>query len=789
MSFARAPYLITFFLPMVLLATLLLARQDYLRQLDHEEEIHRLAQTVAWEAQALAVGQADLDLVRFNYYPTIEAVRITGADGQFLFQFPKEGGPTDSPELLVVREEIAGNQGWVEIRARSLGWQALSKELPILILVLFLFNWLTTLKRQPESPTESNLLAATQDLTPDEDPQGSEVFRHLVMELDSDLVVRSVSRGSKSYGFASEDLIGKPIGSLLNRFEPQSSSESTTLVDKDGVTLDSIFSSTPIRNQEGKLERVVVTVKDSLDEHEYLAQRFAKLQQILESICEHAEETILLVSPGRRLVYSNPIFGKVVQAERDTLIGSELLEWVDPSCRVQAADALHRALEGEEKVPLELRVSSSEGVHSLVGAFHPVRPREGAPRSVVGIFRDVTDERRLTTELKLSEERYRHTQKMDALGRLAGGVAHDFNNLLTIFSMNLSILNEKIQSGEQEQAKISLEELDFAAQRASALTKQLLLFSRKTPSSASLVASQPLLERVAQMTSRILGPGINLHIDLQAQQDQISIDPGQLEQIVLNLLVNAKDALPDGGTITVRTSNLTLQSKNALGLSAGEYLTIRVKDDGVGIPAHVLPKVLEPYFTTKGVGEGTGLGLSTVAAIVEKASGHLSIESKVDKGTEITVMLPIVTQENALPSADPNSDAVPQNGSSQKERILLVEDEGSIRRAVAALLEKKGYRVTVAEDGNQGRDLIVGQAGEFDLLLTDLVLPGCSGSDLAADFVARSGQQKPVLFMSGYPADTLDSREVLSHCKFLAKPFSPDQLFHDISDLLDSATV
>jgi nitrogen-specific signal transduction histidine kinase/CheY-like chemotaxis protein len=391
----------------------------------------------------------------------------------------------------------------------------------------------------------------------------------------------------------------------------------------------------------------------------------------------------------------------------------------------------------------------------------------------VGIFRDVSEARRLAEELETARQRAGHSQKIEALGRMAGGVAHDFNNLLTTIVFNLEAAKATLEPDSG--AAPYLEEMELATDKACSVTRQLLLYSRKKPAEPRLVSCHDAIRDAGRLTQGIRG-SVRLQTRLEAGEDKVLLDDGQLDQVLLNLLVNAKDALGKQGLIEISTENKTIVEETSG--SQQMMVALTVKDNGPGIPKEIQSKIFEPYFTTKEVGKGTGLGLSTALAIIEKAGGQLLLISS-PGGTTFQIVLPVAI---AVPSVKAASPAPPSIPTTAEPAVLLVEDETSIRDLLQRLLEQRGYRVTSAATGSAAAEILTSKE-VFDVLVTDLVLPGLSGPELAKVF-HKTRPGSPVLYMSGFPGDTLDETEIGNNSRFLAKPFSHDQLLGTLRQLL-----
>jgi signal transduction histidine kinase/CheY-like chemotaxis protein len=400
----------------------------------------------------------------------------------------------------------------------------------------------------------------------------------------------------------------------------------------------------------------------------------------------------------------------------------------------------------------------------LVGPAGPVslevsaRPTlDGSSSSgVQAIARDLTDRRRLEAEL-------RQAQKMEAIGRLAGGIAHDFNNLLTVINGNAEVLRAKLPGPDAGLA----DEIVRAGEQAATLTRQLLAFSRKGVVAPRVLCPNGIVDGVRRMLARLVGERVHVVTELDETAGCVRIDPGQLEQALLNLAVNARDAMPQGGTLTIRTR------------ASAEHVRIEVADTGVGMDSAIRARAFEPFFTTKPAGEGTGLGLATVKGIVEQAGGSVTVASEPGRGTTFTIDLPL-SPEPRPPDSPTKVSPPPAN----REVILLVEDEPAVQLLERRVLEMGRYEVLVASSGEEALGLIDGFAGRIDLLVTDVVMPGMTGRELA-EAAARRRPGLRALFLSGYTPDEVLRQGVRAEeAYFLQKPFTPSSLLGKVREIL-----
>lgn len=451
----------------------------------------------------------------------------------------------------------------------------------------------------------------------------------------------------------------------------------------------------------------------------------------------------------------------------------------------QLAEAIEQALAGASPgLPVEIRMARDPDlvaagfVRVLQGAESANGPDDNGARLMLHLI-DVSQRKKL-------EVQFVQSQKMQAVGQLAGGVAHDFNNLLTAMIGFCDLLLLRHSPGDQSFADIM--QIKQNANRAANLVRQLLAFSRQQTLRPRVLDVSEVLSELSHLLRRLMGENIRLDMRHGRNLDLVKVDQGQIEQVLLNLAVNARDAMPEGGALTIATENTEIASMQQIGteeILPGRYVKIEVSDTGTGIPPEVVPRIFEPFFTTKAVGSGTGLGLSTVYGIVKQTGGHVLVSSELDHGTCFSILLPAYAAD-AAQSAEPGEDAETRHRDlTGAGTIMLVEDEDPVRLFSARALRNKGYKVIEARSGEAAMEILAAEEEPIDLLITDVVMPGIDGPTLIRLVRERRPDIK-VLCISGYSEDALRQRIAEeTYIAFLSKPFSLKQLAGRVKELLE----
>ncbi len=543
--------------------------------------------------------------------------------------------------------------------------------------------------------------------------------------------------------------------------------------ERAGRTFDNTI--VPIDDGSGGVRQLAVFGRDVTDLVRAEAER-AKSELYYRSLIENALDVTAVFSPEGVLLYVSPSVERALGYRPEELLGSSLFDMVHPEDQPEVARTSRRTLEDGTRVErFEYRVRHRDGSWRFVAAMGKSLPPETGMRGLILNARDTTERRQLQAQLL-------QAQKMEAVGRLAGGVAHDFNNLLTVIQGYGELLSTSLAGDETRREEVA--EILNAAGRAAALTRQLLAFSRRQVLEMRVLDLGAVAREVEKMLRRLIGEDVDLVVVRPAGLSLIKADPGQIEQVLMNLAVNARDAMPKGGRLTVEVADLDLDAPlSSLDetVPPGGYVVVSVSDTGTGMDVETLARIFEPFFTTKEKGKGTGLGLSTVFGIVKQSDGYVLVESAPERGTTFRIFFPRIDGEGAAVAPVLRTEASPEGS----ETILLVEDEEPILALVRECLKEKGYTVLEATGAEEAMSLLAHYSGPLDLLLTDVVLKGDSGRMLADQLLALRPGVK-VLYMSGYTDDVIAYHGILEPgLAFLQKPFTPAALARKVREALE----
>ncbi len=557
---------------------------------------------------------------------------------------------------------------------------------------------------------------------------------------------------------------------------------------KDGTTVEVSLNMSPIADRNGTIIGVASVARD-VTEQQRAGARFRGLM-------EAAPDAMVCVDGDGRIALVNAQTERLFGYGRDELVGLPV-ETLVPD-QVRGLHPAHRAGYVADPRPRPMGADIQLAGRRRDGSTFPAEVSLAAMGTgegllVTAVVRDVTERleiaaerERLRTQAERDklERRLHQSQRLESLGQLAGGVAHDFNNLLGVISNYAAFVGEEVArqlpGARGQGVRDDIGQVQQAAERAAGLTRQLLAFARQEMIQPRVLNLNDVVLSVEQLLIRTLGEHVELITDLAADLPPVLADPGQIEQILVNLAVNARDAMPQGGKLAIQTASTIIDDiANQGELPPGQYVTVRVSDTGTGIPKDVLDRVFEPFFTTKPKGEGTGLGLATVYGIVTQAGGHVRIYSEPGLGTSLTALLP-VTEQDTAPAAPPS--AKPQHGRGQT--VLVVEDEAAMREVTRRILARNGYRVVAAASGHEALDVLATQLDHIDVLLTDVIMPRMQGKELAAKVrILRPAAR--VVFMSGYTQGLLGAQGVLEPgIHLIEKPFSEATLLTKLHEIL-----
>jgi PAS domain S-box-containing protein len=527
----------------------------------------------------------------------------------------------------------------------------------------------------------------------------------------------------------------------------------------------------------------------ALGEHVSIAIAKARLytaarasEERYRQLVENLGEGITIVDSEENVLLANPAAESVFGVPRGTLAGRNLREFLSEIEFVRIRAESRKRSHGESNT-YEIEIFRPDGGVRLIQlTATPHHDENGVFAGTFGTLNDITEARKTEEALQRIEDRLVQSQKMEAVGRLAGGIAHDFNNLLTVISGYAGLIDESLKSSHPMKPDIG--QIRKAAERAADLTAQLLAFSRKQVLQPRIIELNEIVQGMETMLRRVIGEDIELVTALRPDTGNVKADRGQIEQVIINLAANARDAMPSGGKLTIETDNRSLGDSHSRAhpeLLPGDYVMLAVRDAGVGMSAETLSRIFEPFFTTKEVGKGTGLGLAMVYGIVKQSGGYIYCESEVGAGSTFTMYFPRVL---GMPS-EALKDAVAQVPSGGDETILLAEDEEAVRRFTRAILERNGYRVIEAANGTEALAAISAPRCSIQLLLSDVIMPQMSGPDLARK-VKEICPEARILYMSGYAESSIVHRGILdAEVELLRKPFDAASLLKKVREILD----
>jgi PAS domain S-box-containing protein len=510
---------------------------------------------------------------------------------------------------------------------------------------------------------------------------------------------------------------------------------------------------------------------------------------LLVGLLDAAPDAVVCVDVDGRIVLVNAQTERLFGYGREELTG-QLVEILVPDA-IKAGHPVHRAGYVADPRPRQMGAGIELAGRRRDGSTFPAEISMSAIDTGEGILvsaavRDVTERLELQAERERLERQLQQSQRLESLGQLAGGVAHDFNNLLAVISNYAAFVAEEVASrvpqDEWQAVHGDIKQIERAAERAAVLTHQLLAFARRDVIQPRPLNLNHVIVEIEQLLVRTLGEHVELSHDLTAGLRLVLADPGQIEQVLVNLAVNARDAMPAGGKLIIATAVANVDADHAasrVGLPPGRYVSLKVSDTGTGMPQGVIDRAFEPFFTTKAKGEGTGLGLATVYGIVTQLGGYVQIYSEPGLGTTFTILLPETNGPAEEPSSAPSA---AQGGAG--ETILVVEDEAAMREVNRRILTRHGYQVLTAVNGINAIEVAASHPGDIDVLLTDVVMPQMLGKE-AADRIRALHPAVTVLFMSGYTQGVLDTQGVLeAGVNLIEKPFTEASLLAKLREMV-----
>ncbi len=537
-------------------------------------------------------------------------------------------------------------------------------------------------------------------------------------------------------------------------------------------------SKVPYRDAKGNVIGIIGVSRDVTDQ-----KKAEDELHLRDRAIQAVSQGILITDPNQKdhpITFANPGFEQMTGYGVEDVLGKNCKFLQGPDTDPAAIVEIRQAIAEQRACSVEILNYRKDGTPFWnYLTISPVFDQAGKLANFVGVQEDVSERR-------LLEEQLRQSQKMEAFGQLAGGVAHDFNNLLIVI---LGYSERLLRTLPEEDSKWqALKAIHDAGERAAALTRQMLAFSRQTVLAPRVLDINAAVHDMGSILQRLIGEDVELTTKLSGSVHHVRLDPSHFGQVLMNLAINARDAMQMGGSLTIATSEVTLDEESIIrhpGLDPGVYVLLTVSDTGGGIPPEIVGRIFEPFFTTKIVGKGTGLGLAVVHGIVKQSGGDIQVESEADRGTSFKIYFPAVNDDNVQPD---HSASVTAFAPPNTETILLVEDEEAVRNLIVMALETEGYRVLPAANGKDALDIAAAFSGPIPLMISDVVIPGMGGSELAGRMKELSPDLK-VLYISGYTSDAVNRHGVEEDAvEFLQKPFTPAELAAKVRAVLDGNT-
>ncbi len=564
------------------------------------------------------------------------------------------------------------------------------------------------------------------------------------------------------------------INDIYQKIQHEGKGESIIITKSGEQRIWDIYSSPLGTTSEGR--SLVMSMAMDITHRKQAENALKEQKEVLQTILDHIPIMIVFLEANRTVRWINHCFEKTLGWSLEECRRNDLIVemYPDPEIRESIREFFQSANETWREFPIRLRDGNQ-----LDSSWMFIPLLDGCK---IAIGQDLTERKQIEAEKSKYQEQLLQAQKMESIGRLAGGIAHDFNNLLLAIKGYSTFAIEAVEP--YTPIYEDLIEVQKASDRAAALTRQLLAYSRKQVLQPVILDLNELILNTDKMLRRLIGEDIDFVTIPTDQVWKVKADPGQLEQVLINLAVNARDALPRGGILTIETKNVILDedyTSRHLDAHPGSYVMIAVSDNGIGMSREIIEKIFDPFFTTKEKGKGTGLGLSTVLGIIKQSGGFVYVYSEPEKGTSVKIYLPRVEEE--MVSGDPKlPDILSVEG---KETILLIEDEDMVRRIVKRAILDHGYRILETRDGEEAITISQQHFGKIDLMITDVILPKMSGRELA-DQLALTRPEMSILYMSGYTDNAIVHHGMLDQgIHFIQKPFSTDEFLKKIRKILD----
>jgi PAS domain S-box-containing protein len=584
--------------------------------------------------------------------------------------------------------------------------------------------------------------------------------------LKPDLVLMDIKLQGKLDGLETSKIIKEkyriPV-ILLTAFADEATLERAKKIEPFGYIIK------PFEEKELRTTIVIALYKYKIE------QKLRDREELLATTLNSIADAVLVVDNDGRIEYINPVAETLLDTKFDSVINKKMEDAVD------LKETATIDIQNRYKDVYDLR--SRQGVFHVERTISPLISDKGTHSGTVVILHDITEKLSTDKALREREDQLRQSQKMEAIGRLAGGIAHDFNNLLTVIMGYSKLISE--DEGAGGLVRSNIEGIQQAALKSVSLTRQLLTFSRHQVMELKTINLNGLIAEMEKMFRRLISEETSITISLDATQPQIFVDQGQIEQVLVNLVVNARDAITDSGSLFIRTKNVEVEQgfPSCMGvIPPGKYVTLAVRDTGCGMSPELISKIFDPFFTTKESGKGTGLGLSTVYGIIQQSSGYITVESEPAKGTIFQLYLPLHAgaEDPVVVRTEPVTELA------GTETILLVEDEEHVRNLMSLILIKQGYHVIEAQNAGEALLICEENKNKIHLLITDIILPHVNGSRLAKRLYAMRPDLK-IMFVSGYPLKLIKERNLLQEGDiFIQKPFDVDSFTRKIRNVLDT---